>query len=441
MRHLATAPWLLALLAVGLTDLCVDRLLKPLFHRPRPVDTLLQVRALVELRRVTHRDGWLLVLDSPVYRSRPDGEAMVAQGRGSIINISSVADLLGSDAEVELAAVIDGRQDAVDRALKALSLQYPGYAESIEARQLERAAIRFEAAEYERRLQEGIISREVYNDLRQQLVERRSAISRRPPLDLGLELAGMISRVSLFASLDRQTIAEVGKQLRALVALPGEKIVAIGGAPDAMYFIAAGEVTVKAPTYEVTLKEGDFFGEMAPLERRRHKHDVVAKTNCRVYVLDSQALARLGRRHPEIMQRIRKVAEARQAADAAPDDDHIATPAQLHGSFCTGQNCIRDLTLQEARIQVASGIAYVRICRERARAQLKQGGVSWDETGSDFWSLVKMQHNLPSVPKTYIPKLRPSSWSEFKAGVLKEHPEYGSSSIFSNAEDIGAAAG
>ncbi len=125
----------------------------------------------------------------------------------------------------------------------------------------------------------------------------------------------------------------------------------------------------------------------------------------------------------------------------SPDDDHLATPAQLHGSFCTGQKCIRDLTLEEARIQVASGIAYVRICRERARAQLKQGGVSWDETGTDFWSLVKMQHNLPSVPKTYIPKLRPSSWSEFKAGVLKEQPQYGTSSIFSNAEDIGAAAG
>jgi SAM-dependent methyltransferase len=35
-------------------------------------------RALVELRRVTRRGGALLVLDSPVYRRRPDGEAMVA---------------------------------------------------------------------------------------------------------------------------------------------------------------------------------------------------------------------------------------------------------------------------------------------------------------------------------------------------------------------------
>jgi hypothetical protein len=124
----------------------------------------------------------------------------------------------------------------------------------------------------------------------------------------------------------------------------------------------------------------------------------------------------------------------------SPDDDHLATPAQLHGPFCTGQTCTRDLALEEARIQVASGIAYVRSCRERARAQLKQAGVTWDEKGKDFWSLVKMQHNLPSVPKQYIPKLRPSSWSEFKQGVLQAQPNYANTTIFTNAEDIGAAA-
>jgi SAM-dependent methyltransferase len=36
-------------------------------------------RTLVELRRVTRRGGALLVLDSPVYRRREDGEAMVAR--------------------------------------------------------------------------------------------------------------------------------------------------------------------------------------------------------------------------------------------------------------------------------------------------------------------------------------------------------------------------
>ena len=36
-------------------------------------------RTLVELRRVTQRNGLLLVLDSPVYRRRSDGEAQVAR--------------------------------------------------------------------------------------------------------------------------------------------------------------------------------------------------------------------------------------------------------------------------------------------------------------------------------------------------------------------------
>jgi monovalent cation:H+ antiporter, CPA1 family len=241
---------------------------------------------------------------------------MVSQsvlGELAAFNVSSVADLLGPDAEVELAAVIENRQEAVDSALKALSLQYPGYAESIQARQLERAAIRFEAAEYARRLQEGIISREVYNDLRDQLAERRSAIGQRPPLDLGLELAGMISRVSLFASLDRKAITEVGKRLRALVALPGEKIVAIGGPSDAIYFIAAGEVTVRAPTFEVTLKEGDFFGEMGLVSDRPRSADVIADGYCHLLVLDRRDFRALLDRRPAVRAEIEAVAARRIA--------------------------------------------------------------------------------------------------------------------------------
>ena len=67
----------------------------------------------------------------------------------------------------------------------------------------------------------------------------------------------------------------------------------------------------------MVLKDGDFFGEMALLERRRHQHDVVAKTRCRVYVLDAQSLSRLAGRHPEILRRIRDLAEARAAAGKA----------------------------------------------------------------------------------------------------------------------------
>jgi len=100
--------------------------------------------------------------------------------------------------------------------------------------------------------------------------------------------------------------------------LPGVPIVRTGDAGEGMFLIAGGEAVVEvSPSNQVVLKDGDFFGEMALLERRRHQHDVVAKTRCRVYVLDAQSLARLSRRHPEIMERIRKVADARAQADEA----------------------------------------------------------------------------------------------------------------------------
>jgi hypothetical protein len=127
----------------------------------------------------------------------------------------------------------------------------------------------------------------------------------------------------------------------------------------------------------------------------------------------------------------------------SPDDDRFATPAQLHGAFCSGQTCIRDLTLEEARIQVASGIAQVTSLRNLARAHLKAAGVVWQEGSSDFWSLVKMEHNIPVACRDYLKTLRPASWSEFKAGVLKNPPKQYSGNIdgiLSLAEDIGAGA-
>jgi voltage-gated potassium channel len=51
---------------------------------------------------------------------------------------------------------------------------------------------------------------------------------------------------------------------------------------------------------------------MVLLERRRHKHDVIADTQCRVCVLDSEELARLAHRHPEIVRHIKQVTRERQ---------------------------------------------------------------------------------------------------------------------------------
>ena len=126
----------------------------------------------------------------------------------------------------------------------------------------------------------------------------------------------MVARVPLFATLDESEVAEITKLLYTRTYLPGVPMVRAHDAGDAVFLIASGEALVDLGSGKhALLREGDFFGEMALLDRRRHRHDVVAKTRCKVYVFDAQSLARLGRRHPEIMRRIRKVAEARALAD------------------------------------------------------------------------------------------------------------------------------
>lgn len=128
----------------------------------------------------------------------------------------------------------------------------------------------------------------------------------------------MVARIPLFSSMNAAEIAEITKLLYTRSAAPGATIVRSGESGDAMFIIGAGEaMSAVAPGRWIAVGEGDFFGEMALLERRPHKHDVVAKTACRIYVLDGEALARLSRRHPEIVRRIRDVAKRHQAVTAA----------------------------------------------------------------------------------------------------------------------------
>src|SRR5262245_24747198 len=120
----------------------------------------------------------------------------------------------------------------------------------------------------------------------------------------------MVARVPLFSTLDAAEVAEVTKLLYTRLFQPGATIVPAGDAGGAMYFMGSGDATVcVVPGKPIRLHEGDFFGEMALLEHRSHRHTVVAYTVCRVYVLDSEGLARLGRRHPEIVRYIKEVAK------------------------------------------------------------------------------------------------------------------------------------
>jgi voltage-gated potassium channel len=132
----------------------------------------------------------------------------------------------------------------------------------------------------------------------------------------------MVARLPLFSSMREAEIAEITKLLYTRTYAPGVPIVRAGDAGGAMYLIENGEAVVSLGAAKTTiLKAGDFFGEMALLERRRHKHDVIALTRCRVLVLDADSLMRLSRRHPEILDAIKQVAKQRKQPELAESEN------------------------------------------------------------------------------------------------------------------------
>ena len=80
-----------------------------------------------------------------------------------------------------------------------------------------------------------------------------------------------------------------------------------------MYFIAAGEVTVRVPNFEITLKEGDFVGEMGLVSDRPRSADVIANGYCHLLALYRKDFRALLDKRPAVRSEIEAVAARRIA--------------------------------------------------------------------------------------------------------------------------------
>jgi CPA1 family monovalent cation:H+ antiporter len=226
---------------------------------------------------------------------------------------ASLRPLLGETIGLELDRALAGRLELAETALAALKLQYPDYGRRLEARYLERAALRMEDAAYRRLFAESVIGREVFNSLMRDLRARRREADREPRLDLGMEVDDLVRRVPLFAAIDDAGVRELAGLLKPRLGLPGELLVRRGARNDRrMYFIASGAVEVDVPPKPVRLGTGDFFGELALLAKRPRNADVTMIGYGQLLVLEGRDFHRFLRSHPDIRERIHEVARARQ---------------------------------------------------------------------------------------------------------------------------------
>jgi CPA1 family monovalent cation:H+ antiporter len=218
-----------------------------------------------------------------------------------------VADILGE--------IVDRRLQATTAALEALRLQYPAYAEALQRRFLQRSGLRLESAQYQALFEEGLIGRELYNDLQREVSAGRAAAAARPHLDLGLDTRELVRQFPLFETLGPADLDKISRLLRPRFAVPGERLIRRGERGDEMYFVSSGAVEVAVGKNGVRLGRGDFVGELALMGDRRRRADVTALGYCQLLVLSGDDLERLLAMDPAIHEAINRVASDRLKMD------------------------------------------------------------------------------------------------------------------------------
>lgn len=121
----------------------------------------------------------------------------------------------------------------------------------------------------------------------------------------------LVAKVPFFAGLQANQIAEIAALLRLRRAARGEVLVQEGELGETMYFIVEGQAEVLSPAGTFTLKPGDFFGEIALVERRPRTATVRAATRGQYLVLDARDFSRFVGSYPDLLAGIHATAQAR----------------------------------------------------------------------------------------------------------------------------------
>jgi voltage-gated potassium channel len=129
----------------------------------------------------------------------------------------------------------------------------------------------------------------------------------------------LVARVPFFSEVGAIAISDIVGRLRSRSYPAGATVIRQGAAGDSMFFIVTGEVEVRLGPRTKALRDGDFFGEMALLDRRPRSADVVTLTPCTVLVLNVADFYQLAGQQPALIAAIETEAKRRRADDRGAD--------------------------------------------------------------------------------------------------------------------------
>jgi voltage-gated potassium channel len=126
----------------------------------------------------------------------------------------------------------------------------------------------------------------------------------------------LMSHIPLLANLDAADVEQIMPLLHAHNLPPNFEVLAEGSEGLAMYFIAAGKVTMRSGAGDEAFGKGDCFGLTALLQHDRNTGSFVTTTRCRLLKLHREDFHRLETASPEVGRSLRRTAQE-QTAPAA----------------------------------------------------------------------------------------------------------------------------
>jgi len=118
----------------------------------------------------------------------------------------------------------------------------------------------------------------------------------------------LLKKVPLFSRLDKKALQDVGHIADELDLPAGKEMATEGDRGREFFVLLDGEAEVTRRGSRInTMKQGDFFGEIALVTKMPRTASVVATTDVRVLVITERAFDALLKKSPEVG---RSVAEA-----------------------------------------------------------------------------------------------------------------------------------
>lgn len=126
-------------------------------------------------------------------------------------------------------------------------------------------------------------------------------------------LLRILKTVPLFQSLSQDEHASILTHINMQFYPTHYQLFKKGDSGDSMYIIKSGAVRLADEKGEIaTLKEGDFFGEMALIESAQRMASAETLSDCEIFILKKDDFAPLLRNNPEIAKKVQAAYKSRK---------------------------------------------------------------------------------------------------------------------------------